>query len=400
MLTCPFLIIVAGTGGLFVFKDDFVDLDRKHLVEVDSQNQSLAPIEDQIESVKRIHPTATIGLITLSGNSHRTTMIQYREPGKPFRIAFINPNDATYLGDDGLTLHPFWSTILTLHRNLLTGYFGRILVELTTGWCIVLVISGIYLWIPKTWRQKGVWWPRWKAHPYAVLRDWHTIPGVYLGLIAIVLCVTGLFFSPIWSEGYKQVTGPSGNYPLSFTTAPPATDTPLGHSIIPLSHAVKAAWERFPQHKLMILSPSKTTDPHAIIVNGNWGPTVVGFIAMDRTSGSVVADNRYEDLPFLSKIRLWVYPLHVGSVAGMPTKVIASLTCLMLVLASITGILMWLKRKRKGDWGFPHRPQNARIPLWGGATILALAVTMPAVGGSLILVLLIEWIYGKLTRTG
>lgn len=150
----------------------------------------------------------------------------------------------------------------------------------------------------------------------------------------------------------------------------------------------------------MILPQRKDNDPYAVTINGTYGSTVVGTLFMDRTTGEIVADRRTSDLPVLSQVRLWVYPVHVGSVGGIATKIIALVTCLVLAAAGVTGVWMWLVRRRKGQTGFPHRPAEARVPLPAAGVILLLAVCFPMVGLSLIVVLSGEWIYGKLTRTG
>jgi uncharacterized iron-regulated membrane protein len=400
LLVTPVLFVACVTGGLFVFKDDLVDRNRAEWVFVTDPGGPPRPLDEFVEAVRGTHVDRTVGLITVPAGRTRATMIQFRDPGQPFRIAYVNPYTSRLLGDVPLGPSPFWSAVLTLHRTLFAGLFGRYLVELATAWAVVLVVSGVYLWIPKTWRGPGVWWLRFRAHRYTVLRDIHTVPGVYLAPVAVILCVTGLFFSPLWGTGYRAVTGPAGEYPLAFAATPDATPTPLDRSPVPIQAAVDAARARFPDHRLMIALPRKPADPYAVTVNGTYGPTVVGFVAVDRTTGDVVVERRYEELPALSKARLWVYPLHVGSVGGMTTKVIAAITCLVMAVACVTGVWMWLVRKRKGDGGLPRRPVDASVPLWGGALILILAVVLPAVGASLVLVLAGEWVYGKLTRTG
>lgn len=399
LLATPTLFVVAVTGGLIVFKDDCLDWQRSHLVFVVTQSTAKQPLDDQLAAVKWAYPDAKLSLTTVAGTANRATMIQFRRPNESTRIAYVNPYSAEVLGDMPLTTGPFWPAVLTLHQSLFAGTMGRVIVELTTGWTVVLVVTGVYLWIPKRWRFGGVWWLRFRAHRYTALRDLHTVPGFYLAVVAVILCLTGMFFSPVFREAYRQATGPAGQYPLTFTQAPAATPTPLDASPIPLSQAIEAAWQRYPGHRLMILAVRDPSEPYSVIVNGRYGPTVVGFLAMDRTSGEVVADNRYEKLPILSKVQLWVYPLHVGSVGGITTKILAVLTCLMLAVAAVTGVWMWLVRRRTGRTGFPHRPEDARVPVIGGIAILLMAILMPTVGASLLVVLAGEWVYLKLTRT-
>lgn len=399
LLATPTLFVVSVTGGLFVFKDDWLDWQRSNLVFVEPQTKAKRPLDEQLAAIRLAYPDAKLSLITVAGSDHRATMVQLRRPNEPTRIAYVNPFSVEVLGDVALATGPFWPTVLTLHQSLFAGTTGRIIVELTTAWTVVLVVTGVYLWIPKRWRFAGVIWPRIRAHRYTVLRDLHTLPGIYLAAVAVILCLTGMFFSPVFREAYRLATGPAGQYPLAFTQAPKATPTPPDASPIPLSQAVEAAWQRYPGHRIMILAVRESSEPYSIVVNGRYGPTVVGFLAMDRTTGELVAENRYEDLPILAKVQLWVYPLHVGSVGGVTTKIIAVLTCLMLAVAAVTGIWMWLVRRRAGRTGFPYRPEKGRVPVVGGIAILLMAILMPTVGATLLIVLVGEWVYLKLTRT-
>jgi uncharacterized iron-regulated membrane protein len=81
-----------------------------------------------------------------------------------------------------------------------------------------------------------------------------------------------------------------------------------------------------------------------------------------------------------------VYSVHVGSVYGTPTKVLAVLGCLVLAFSAVSGVAMWLVRRPRGSGGFPAA-SDARVPKPAVWTILVLAVFLPTVGLSLLLVL-------------
>ena len=88
-----------------------------------------------------------------------------------------------------------------LHRRLLAGKAGRILVEITTCWTIITVILGIALWWPKRMtRIPGNWLPRIGGSLKRQVRDWHAVTGAWFTLFALIFMVTGLFFSPVWGR--------------------------------------------------------------------------------------------------------------------------------------------------------------------------------------------------------
>src|SRR5205814_1518123 len=59
----------------------------------------------------------------------------------------------------------------------------------------------------------------------------------------------------------------------------------------------------------------------------------------------------------------WNYPLHVGSIWGLPTKFLWLVTCVILMTLPVTGIWMWWQRRPTGRLGLPHRV-NASRPRW------------------------------------
>jgi uncharacterized iron-regulated membrane protein len=81
------------------------------------------------------------------------------------------------------------------------GTTGRIILELTTCWSIVLAATGIYLWWPPKANQLwGVWLPRLRQKPYLVLRDLHAVSGIYVAIVAILIALTGLIYTSIWGS--------------------------------------------------------------------------------------------------------------------------------------------------------------------------------------------------------
>jgi uncharacterized iron-regulated membrane protein len=67
------------------------------------------------------------------------------------------------------------------------------------------------------------------------------------------------------------------------------------------------------------------------------------------------------------------------------------LTALFLVILSVSGVVMWWKRRPEGALGAPmalHRPQTGAILV---ASVVALAIYMPMFGLTLVLTLLLEF---------
>jgi uncharacterized iron-regulated membrane protein len=397
LVCAPLLVVTALTGAVYVFKDELESAGRAQLAYVAPTGER-KPFDELLAAARTAYPGESPAYATLYAAADRAAVIQLQRKDGPrtiTRLVFVNPYTAQVLGDEPLPGRDnFFDVVVRLHTHLYVGRPGHILVELVTSWTVVLTVTGIYLWWPRILTDVlGVWFPRFRSPAYTILRDLHSIPGVVLSVVIILLAITGLFFSSIWGSGYSAIVGQAGAYPFELTEAPkrPAVNG-LG---VPINSAVEEAKARWPEATLMLELAQKPTSPHAVTARNPTGDMVFGFVAVDRATGEVVADRNARDVPFPAQVRLWVYPIHVGSIYGTPTKVLAVIGCLVLIFAAVSGVAMWLVRRPAESSGFPAA-SDARVPMPAVVTILVLAVLLPAVGLSLLLVLAGESIWENL----
>ncbi len=123
---------------------------------------------------------------------------------------YVDPYTGEVRGE--LSGDRFFRTVLKLHRSLFAGVAGRVLVELVTGWTIILLVTGLYLWWPRKGSIAGVLYPRLWAKPYTVLRDLHTVARVYLPPATLVIVVTGLVYTQVWGSGYHLAADKTGAF--------------------------------------------------------------------------------------------------------------------------------------------------------------------------------------------
>ena len=187
IITLP-LIVVAATGALYIFKDEVEGVLHPGVLYVEPAVEH-ATYEQQLAAARAaVGPAYTIGTMQVFMNPKRATALAMG--GQKFQFGYVDPYRGHYLGS--VEKGGFSDIVLTLHRNLFLGTTGRIVVELTTCWGIVLVATGIYLWWPQKANQVwGVWLPRLRAKPYVVLRDLHTVVGFY---VAAVVSAKNTFF--------------------------------------------------------------------------------------------------------------------------------------------------------------------------------------------------------------
>jgi uncharacterized iron-regulated membrane protein len=265
-----------------------------------------------------------------------------------------------------------------------------------TCWTIVLLITGLYLWWPRKKTQVwGAWLPRFNRKPYVVLRDLHAVSGVYVWAIAVCIACTGLMYTFFWGQGYGYVAQKTGAYEIF--TNPPKSKSSAETPRLPMDEYVKVAQAQTPHKTISVTMPTQPDLAIIAFAINEVGPTTAATTVIDHASGEVLMHRTNSGFPALSWWATWNYPLHVGSILGLPTKILWLLACIALILMPITGIWMWWHRRPEGRTGFPRKPAT-QVPRWLAATIAALCFVLPALGLSILAILLGEQIYARLGR--
>jgi len=286
--------------------------------------------------------------------------------------------------------------VLKLHRQLFLGTTGRIVVELTTCWAIVLVATGMYLWWPRKWNQLwGVWIPRLRRKPYVVLRDLHSVGGIYVAVLAIVISLTGLIYTSFWGTGFQYASQKTGAYDMF--SKPMLSKSPPEAKDVSMDRIVETAQQRMPGNNLTVWFPRAPNAVYLVTANNERGPQVNEMLFIDRASGEILDDRSSSQLKPMYVLGTWNYPLHVGTIWGMPSKILWLVTCIILMASPVTGLWMWWERRPTGRLGLPRRV-DARRPRWLIATITATSILLPTLGLSVVVLLVVELVMSRLRR--
>ena len=102
-------------------------------------------------------------------------------------------------------VRPVWSkwpdiyrTLMFLHRWLLdpSRVVGKMAVGISTVCFIVILLSGLFIWMPKRWKKvKANLLVKRKSGFSRKVLDLHRVWGVYCMLMLLLLCLTGLMWS-------------------------------------------------------------------------------------------------------------------------------------------------------------------------------------------------------------
>lgn len=393
LLVAPVLIVVSLTGALYVFAPEIRRaMDSEHYWVATEPGTETVRFDALKATIETDQPGYTVHLIFIDPDPTRAWEIfaEANDPSNPVEHLYLTANP--YTGEI-LSIRSefggFLGTILDLHRTLLVGLPGRLVVEVATCWGIVSVLTGLWLWWPRK-KEKlwGVWLPRIKGGMRTILRDWHTVPGVYLSLIVLAVMVTGLLFTRVWGTAWLAGNALTGGFPEFYVNPPQSTLPEAGEpTLISLDDAYAAALEQFdftavPHH---IHAPRAGETEAVEVATEITNPLQpMGFVFFDAYSGALLNFTSSADFPLRTWLTLYFYPIHVGSLFGLPTKILAVLACLILIAMSVTGMWMWWRRRAPGTFGAPRKPKDATAPKWITGLTLGLAVFLPTVGLTLV----------------
>lgn len=253
-----------------------------------------------------------------------------------FQRVFLDPPSGRALGaapGGGLVgwLHRF-------HENLtLREYHGREIVGLVGIAMLISSLSGIYLWWPGRRRVRQSLGLR---AGFTLSRNLHYLAGFYGAVVLALLSFTGIWLAYV-DAGRSVVAAfsPLSPSPREIQAGPPEGKT------IGVDEAAAAAIALYPGAKPASLGlPAGPRGVFRVALRTSDGPAMVyvdqgGKVLRRIDAASTSAGDR-----FLSTMRR-LHEGEIGVAAGRPLLFLGGLLPLLL---TVTGALMWLRRKSRG----------------------------------------------------
>ncbi|MES2774613.1 MAG: PepSY-associated TM helix domain-containing protein [Bacteroidota bacterium] len=380
------------TGVILVFEDELTHSFNKGRYYVKSQPNRL-PLMELEAAVKAKVPGAKIVSIRIHEDASRSAEISYTEkkPGgdkKPTeqknekgqkpqvekseknpgtgdkkqpaagaggkkeekKIAYVNPYTGqvielySYKGT-------FFHTVMSIHRWLLSGDVGKMIVGVSTIIFFFILITGIILWWPKT---RKIMLQRMKIKTGASFKrlnhDQHVVLGFYTSVFLFVFVFTGVGMSFGWfKKGVNKVTNSPEKNP-----SPPNSTFQAGNKTISFDEALATAKKNTQDAELYTINaPKDSTEAIAVAVltkksMHEFGPDL---IYLDQYTGQQIGTLPYSERSLGYTINNTLRPVHTGAIFGLPSKIFALIVALLGASFPVTGTIMWLNRIRKKKKG-------------------------------------------------
>ncbi|KKO89551.1 hypothetical protein AAW12_18050 [Sphingobacterium sp. Ag1] len=337
---------VCVTGMLLSFEKELTPLlwPKEQQVTVQSNRLSLAHISQKAEA---IFPDKKLFRIEIPADPSRSFRIQYGQKKTGYWYAYINPYTGALLSK-GRQSDRFFQKTLDIHRFLLVEKIGSTLTGISALAAFFLTLSGIYLWWPK---NKSMLKQRVTMKMAASLKrkiwDFHAVGGFYASLFLIIFTLTGLTWSFDWynKQFYKVLGSPQkstkekiGNINNQAFSDYLVLDTIYQqlNSLYPSSGNIIIT---FPEKKDLAFALTKENFSNATLQ--------INQAFFDSKSGQLLKNNPLEKLPLAQQAQRMMKSIHMGSIFGLPSKIIVFLAVTLATSLPITGIWIWLNKRRK-----------------------------------------------------
>lgn len=352
------------TGVLLTYEQQILHwFEQRDYLASGETGQSRLPLEQLAGIAERENPDLTFRSATVLNH-----------PGAPVELGAgrrapsvqLNPFTGQTMETGAPVLESFFSATTGFHRWFNLSGDGRAAARAITGAAnllfLFLIVSGLYLWLPKVWKwaafKTRLWFNARAESGKARDFNWHHVFGIWSAIpLAVVVATASVFYYDwandlvYWTFGdpdeggtaaavvrLEEGGGTSGNN----TGADVQTA-----SFLPLNELVAKAGEAVPSwHSISVTLPDQAQSIVEVSLDQSLGrqPQFRHDLVLDRVSGEVLYHRPFSERPAGSQARTIIRYLHTGEVLGFWGQTIAGLVSLTSLLMVWTGLALAWRR--------------------------------------------------------
>lgn len=427
LYVAPFLFLLALSGLIMVYGNSIETfLGKKYDVAPGGDRASIT------EQARLATQSVAGGKLTLAVNpatdDRANVFIVTGVDGKQ-RVVAVDPHGPKVLGsivkDDTWF---YWADRLhgSLFTTPTTDGLGDRLIEVAAGLGILLILTGLYMWWPRDAREwRSTLLPNLTLRGRALWKELHGSIGFYISIALLFFFISGLAWAGVWGGKYVQAwsTFPAekwDNVPLSDAkhagmnhgalkevpwtleqTPMPMSGSAAGATGLasgsPVNLDTVAAFARnfgF-SGQFRVNVPQDDKGVYTISADSmdadTTSPTGDHTVHIDQYTGRILADIRFAEYPLAGKAMAVGIALHEATM-GWWNTLLNTLMCLSVMFISVSGVVMWWKRRPAGALGAPLYPRDYRVPLAIIVLGVALIVLFPLSGAVIAMFAIIDFL--------
>jgi uncharacterized iron-regulated membrane protein len=416
----PFVLWLATTGLIYLFKPQLEPLLERRYAHVTTA--AAQPASAQVAAALRAVPGSVLNAYVLPTSPEAATRVLVGHGSELIRV-FVNPATLQVLGVVRENSR-FMRVIFYLHGELLLGSRGSMVVELAASWTILMLITGLYLWWPRNARLGGTLYPRLRQGKRVFWRDLHAVTGVWISMLALFMLLSGLPWSKSWGGMLRTIrqTYVASTTPQDWTTgsASERAQIKAENTQIADEHAMHAAMgmsmpgmdmggtpsakplDYSPIDRLLpviaaqhiappvLIAPPSQHAPHWTARSDADNRPSQTSIELDAATAAILKRSSFAQKPLFDRIIGYGIAIHEGALFPPLNQILGIFTALGLMTLCTSAVVMWWRRRPAGVLGAPPALATARYPYALIALLVFLGIFLPLLGGSMLLVWLIE----------
>lgn len=405
----PFVVWLAITGAIYLFKPQIEAwLDRPY-DGLAITGPRAAPSTIVAAALAAV-PDGVLNSYELPASPDASVRVLVGRGPVVFRV-YVHPASASVLGvvrDDQRPMR----RLFYLHGELMLGARGSMLVELAASWAVVMILTGLFLWWPRTSALAGVLYPRVTRGRRVFWRDLHAVAGVWVSAYTLFLLTSGLPWAKSWGNLLKEARRVGGDAVarLDWTTGRDdeiaeivamntAPDEHAGHGgtataaaeprYAPLDRVepTVAALQLTPP--VLISPPSKAAAQWTARSDAPNRPRRVNLV-LDGATGTIVRRTDFHQRPLIDRAVGIGVAAHEGQLFGLLNQLIGLANAAGLVALSVSAAVLWWQRRPASVLGAPRPQAYGALPRALIAGIVIMGLVLPMLGLSLLAVRVLE----------
>jgi uncharacterized iron-regulated membrane protein len=353
------------SGALFVFAEEIMHAYNQEHLYVEAQTKRL-PVDELVATYKAAFPQERYFWINTYNDPTRAFDVVSGIPtgdgpeDMVLKLTFLNPYTGAIVGEDASSAN--WAFVVAhFHSQLLLGEFGLWIIRICSLIFLVELIFGLILWWPTSKNKaRSAFKPKYPASPKRINHDLHRVYGFYACWFLLISVLTGLIMSFDWIE--KPIVAAFGGNPELVGQEVPEADRQEGKPFVSLQAMYEEFERTYPagyKFTLMALRSDSATTQYVLLDTDDrflhlYGDNKV----LDRYTGKQLDKPQIAEFEQNQDIMEGALKIHMGTIGGWPTQILAFIIGLFGASLPITGTIIWWGRRNKEKK--QNRPEASR----------------------------------------
>lgn len=361
-----FLSVLGVTGSILVFWAEIDELLNPTLLTVEAQpggEGAFRPFTKVFAAADKAVPTnATLLHAFYPRTETSTYRLTYRVPkaggGEEQWLIGINPYTTQVTGklvarrSEAIIQPSFIDFIFDLHYSLLAGDTGLVIVGVFGVFLFFSVLTGLLVWWPLTGRFRRALTIKRGASSVRFNHDLHQVSGFYSALVLLLIFLSGIYINlPEEFVGLVKLLSPGTRHTL-LDADRPRSAVADGRSSIGMARGLTLASEHLSDGGRLtyMMQPGDGEGAYTFYYKGVPGLSHLWSgreVAVDQYSGEIIEIRDANTRRTAGDALLdWQWPLHSGKIFGWTGRILIFVTGLVCPVLFITGVILWLQKRR------------------------------------------------------